>query len=115
MSAERIKRKLDRIEALKLEVEELQKEQKKRLSLSEEQYADIATIIGKNMRNARTKAGVSLVEASTLSGVSRTSLTKIEYGKQLPKLPTILLFCAVTGCNLSDILTDDLIIFNPTI
>jgi DNA-binding XRE family transcriptional regulator len=109
MSAERIKRKLERIEELKLEVEELQKEQKKRLSLSEEQYADIAKIIGNNMRNERTKAGAALIDAANLAGISRTSLTKIEYGKQLPKLPTILLFCAVTGCKISDVLPDSLI------
>jgi DNA-binding XRE family transcriptional regulator len=109
MSTERIKRKLDRIEALKLEVRVLQEEQKKRLALSDAQYVDIAAIIGQNMRNARTKAGISLVDVSSLSGVSRTSLTKIEYGKQLPKLPTILLFCAVTGCKISDVLPDSLI------
>lgn len=109
MSTERIKRKLDRIEALKIEVQALQEEQKKRLALSDAQYADIAVIIGQNMRNARTKAGISLVDASSLSGVSRTSLTKAEYGKQLPQLPTILMFCAVIGCQISDILPDELI------
>lgn len=110
MTAERIKKKLERIEQLKAEVDELAKKQRK-IVISDDQIKEMNKIIGLRMRQKRETAGITLERAADYSGVSRTSLTKIEYGKQLPKLPTILLFCAVTGCNLSDILTDDLIIF----
>lgn len=48
--------------------------------------ADLAPIVGKNLRNLRTRRGLSLEGLSQLSGVSRAMLGQIELGQSAPTI-----------------------------
>lgn len=46
-------------------------------------------LIAKNLKEARQKIGISLSEASELTGVSKTMLSQIERGESIPTLSTV--------------------------
>jgi transcriptional regulator with XRE-family HTH domain len=53
---------------------------------SHEETADLAPVVGHNLRRLRTKRGLSLERLSQLSGVSRAMLGQIELGQSAPTI-----------------------------
>lgn len=51
-----------------------------------EASADLAPIVGKNLRRLRSKAGLSLEKLSKASGVSRAMLGQVELGQSAPTI-----------------------------
>jgi transcriptional regulator with XRE-family HTH domain len=51
-----------------------------------EDAADLAPVVGSNLRRLRTKRGLSLERLSQLSGVSRAMLGQIELGQSAPTI-----------------------------
>jgi transcriptional regulator with XRE-family HTH domain len=53
---------------------------------SEQASADLAPIVGHNLRRLRSKAGLSLEKLSKASGVSRAMLGQVELGQSAPTI-----------------------------
>jgi transcriptional regulator with XRE-family HTH domain len=59
---------------------------KKPAAPASEQAADLAPVVGKNLKRLRTERGLSLERLAQLSGVSRAMLGQVELGQSAPTI-----------------------------
>src|SRR5213075_2573730 len=67
--------------------------------------ADLAPVVGGNLRRLRTKRGLSLERLAQLSGVSRAMLGQIELGQSAPTINVLWKIAAGLGVTFSALLT----------
>ncbi|MBL8949941.1 MAG: helix-turn-helix transcriptional regulator [Myxococcaceae bacterium] len=67
--------------------------------------ADLAPIVGKNLRRLRSKAGLSLEKLSKASGVSRAMLGQVELGQSAPTITVLWKIARALGVPFSALIT----------
>ena len=67
--------------------------------------SDLASIVGHNLRRARTRQGHSLERLAKLSGVSRAMLGQIETGKSVPTISLLWKVSTALGVPFASLLT----------
>lgn len=66
--------------------------------------SDIATTIGNRLKDIRTKANITQTDLREKAGVSQTYLSRVEHGKTVPTIPTLLKLTDALGYSLSTFL-----------
>jgi transcriptional regulator with XRE-family HTH domain len=64
----------------------------------------LANLVGKRIQVLRESKQVTKVDLAKSSGISRTSLTKIEAGAQLPQLPALYVISKILDVAISELL-----------
>ena len=59
------------------------------------------------LRQVRTEKGLTQVELSRKSGVSRSKISQYESGQMFPQIPTLLKLAKVLDCTLNDLVEQD--------
>jgi transcriptional regulator with XRE-family HTH domain len=60
--------------------------------------------LGRNLRRARVRAGMTQEEVANRSGVHATEVSRIEGGKRDPQVSTVQKLAEAVGLNASDLL-----------
>ena len=68
--------------------------------------ADLAPVVGKNLKRLRSKAGLSLEKLSKASGVSRAMLGQVELGQSAPTINVLWKISRALGVPFSALISD---------
>lgn len=65
---------------------------------------DVQRALGKNLRQARERAGLTQEAVAERSGVHPTEVSRIEAGKRDPRIATVVALADAVGVSVSDLL-----------
>lgn len=72
--------------------------------LKNQKYIKNSKELGKNLREARIKSGISQDTASKLINVNRSSLSYYEHGKNTPTIFTIIKLISIYNIDIADLI-----------
>ncbi len=72
--------------------------------LSHMHQREVARAVGKNLRKARSAAGLTVYGLADKSGIHVTSVSRYETGRHLPQLVTLLRLSAALGAGVETLL-----------
>lgn len=66
-------------------------------------------LLGKNIKQYRTKLGLSATELANRAKVAKSSLSDWEHGRTQPSTDALFRLCNVLNCNIADLLSEEVI------
>jgi transcriptional regulator with XRE-family HTH domain len=70
------------------------------------ELAELALLIGENMKRARKRLGMSQEDLSWRAGLNRTAWGQLERGERIPRTDTVLKIAGVLGVEVGELLAN---------